>query len=399
MRYKGWRGCPDERGLFRLPEGVVLMRIGLISSPWVPVPPPRYGGLEDVVDRLARGLVEAGHDVLLAAPGNSPCPVPQIEGMADVAPDAPITGDTITEMVHVARAYDAMSGMDVIHDHTIGGPLYRHRPAGIPVVTTNHGPFLPKPNFLFQSIQSDTCIVAVSEHQASTAAGVHISRVIHHGLDVDSVPVGAGDGGYAAFLGRMTADKGPREAIEVARLAGVPLKIAAKMREQAEIDYFRSEVEPLLSDDVEYIGELNPAEKYELLGGAIALLNPIQWAEPFGLVMIESLACGTPVMATSFGSVPELIDDGQTGFVRDEAKDLAPCLLDAGNLDRSTCRQVAETRFCTARMVADHVDLYTALIGQAAKVRKTALRRIWRSSSKLEVPTRIPEPSSVLPHV
>jgi glycosyltransferase involved in cell wall biosynthesis len=345
------------------------MRVGLISSPWVPVPPPGYGGLEDVVDRLARGLVEAGHDVLLAAPGNSRCPVPQVEGMADVALDAPITGDTITEMVHVAKAYDAMSGVDVIHDHTIGGPLYRDRPAGIPVVTTNHGPFLPKPNFLFQRIQRDTCIVAVSRHQASTADGVHISRVIYHGLDVDRVPVGAGGGGYAAFLGRMTADKGPREAIELARLAGVPLKIAAKMREKAEVDYFKAEVEPLLSDEVEYIGELDPAGKYQLLGAAIALLNPIQWPEPFGLVMIESLACGTPVMATSFGSVPELIEDGRTGFVREEAKDLVTCLLDASDLDRSVCREVAETRFSTARMVADHVDLYAQLLKGPGKVR------------------------------
>src|SRR5215203_5907092 len=346
------------------------MRVGLISSPWVPVPPPAYGGLEDVVDRLARGLVEAGHDVLLAAPGNSCCPVPRIEGMADIARDAPINGDTITEMAHVARAYAAMDDVDVIHDHTIGGPLYRHRPAGIPVVTTNHGPFVPQPNLLFSCIQRDTCVVAVSRHQASTANGVHISRVIHHGVDVDRIPVGAGDGGYAAFLGRMTACKGPREAIEVARLAGVPLKIAAKMREKAE-----------------------------LLGAAIALLNPIQWDEPFGLVMIEALACGTPVMATSFGSVPELIDDGQTGFVRDEAKDLAPCLLDASTLDRSTCREVAATRFCTARMVADHVDLYTELIERAPKVRKTAFRWIRRSSSTLEVPTRKSEPNSVLPGV
>jgi glycosyltransferase involved in cell wall biosynthesis len=375
------------------------MRVGLISSPWVPVPPPAYGGLEDVVDRLARGLVEAGHDVLLAAPGNSCCPVPRIEGMADIARDAPINGDTITEMAHVARAYAAMDDVDVIHDHTIGGPLYRHRPAGIPVVTTNHGPFVPLPNLLFSCIQRDTCVVAVSEHQASTADGVHISRVIHHGVDVDRIPVGAGDGGYAAFLGRMTACKGPREAIEVARLAGVPLKIAAKMREKAEYDYFKAEVEPLLSEDVEYIGELEPAEKFKLLGAAIALLNPIQWAEPFGLVMIEALACGTPVMATSFGSVPELIDDGQTGFVRDEAKDLAPCLLDASTLDRRTCREVAATRFCTARMVADHVDLYTELIERAPKVRKTAFRWIRRSSSTLEVPTRNSEPNSVLPGV
>jgi glycosyltransferase involved in cell wall biosynthesis len=338
------------------------MQIGLISPPWVPVPPPAYGGLEAVVDRLARGLVDAGHEVLLAAPANSPCPVPQVTNTDEVDTDAPIMGDTISEMAHVARAYAAMSGMDVIHDHTIGGPLYRHRPAGVPVVTTNHGPFEPRPNLLFRVMQRDTAIVAISRHQASTANGVEISRIIYHGLDVDSVPVGAGGGGYAAFLGRMVSDKGPREAIDVARAAGVPLKIAAKMREDAEVDYYHAEIEPLLGDGVEYVGELDEEGKYELLGAAIALLNPIQWAEPFGLVMIESLACGTPVVSTSAGSVPEIIDDDRTGFVRDDAKDLASCLPRSSDLDRHACRAEAKTRFSTARMVADHVDLYTKLI-------------------------------------
>src|SRR4051794_30266325 len=144
------------------------MRVGLLSPPWVPVPPPAYGGLEAVVDRLARGLVHAGHQVLLAAPANSACPVPRAEGMDEVDPDAPISGDTITELAHITRAYAAMTGMDVIHDHTIAGPLYRHRPA-IPVVTTNHGPFEPGPRLLFQRMQDDTAIVAISHHQASTA--------------------------------------------------------------------------------------------------------------------------------------------------------------------------------------------------------------------------------------
>jgi glycosyltransferase involved in cell wall biosynthesis len=249
----------------------------------------------------------------------------------------------------------------VIHDHTIGGPLYRHRPDGVPVVTTNHGPFEARTNIIFRSMQRDTAIVAISRHQASTADGVRIARVIHHGMDVDGVPVGTGSGGYAAFLGRMSSDKGPQEAIAVARKAGVPLKIAAKMREDAEREYFEAEIEPQLGGDVEYVGEVDEPGKYELLGGAVAMLNPIQWSEPFGLVMIESLACGTPVVATGAGSVPEIVDDGRTGYVRDTADDLASCLARATKLDRAACREAAETRFSTARMVSDHVDLYRHL--------------------------------------
>jgi len=337
------------------------MRIGVIAPPWLPVPPPAYGGLESAVDRLARGLARAGHDVLLAAAANSTCPVDLDPGMEKVSPDAPITGDTITELAHVAKAYAAMSGMDVIHDHTIAGPLYRHRPVGVRVVVTNHGPFDPRPNLLFSNMQSDTTIVAISHHQASTACDVQIDRVIYHGLDVDDIAVGPG-GTYAAFLGRMCEDKGPRQAIEVARLAGMPLKIAAKMREEAELCYFRAEVEPLLGSDIEYVGELDEACKYQLLGNAIVLLNPIQWAEPFGLVMIEALACGTPVVATRAGSVPEIIQDGLTGFIRDDLAGLAQSLLRANDLDRKVCREVAETQFSTARMVADHVELYRQVL-------------------------------------
>ena len=135
------------------------------------------------------------------------------------------------------------------------------------------------------------------------------------------------------------------------------------MREDAEFKYFETKVEPMLGDGVEYVGELDEAGKFELLGAATALLNPIQWSEPFGLVMIEALACGTPVVATSAGSVPEIVDDGRTGFIRDAPEDLAACLLRAADLDRTACREVAESRFSTARMVADHLDLYTELIG------------------------------------
>ena len=160
----------------------------------------------------------------------------------------------------------------------------------------------------------------------------------------------------------MTPAKGIREAILIAREAGVPLRIAAKMREPLERQYFDECVRPLLGGDVEYLGELNAKEKYQLLGGAFALLNPIQWPEPFGLVMIEALACGTPVIATGCGSAPEIIDDGDTGFVRTEMSALADVLLHrAGDLDRNKCREKAVSCYSTERMVAEHVQLYCQL--------------------------------------
>jgi glycosyltransferase involved in cell wall biosynthesis len=182
--------------------------------------------------------------------------------------------------------------------------------------------------------------------------------VIHHGVDLESYPVGRGDGGYALFLGRMHPDKGVHTAIEVARMAGLPLLIAAKMREPAEYRYFEECVAPLLGDDVSYVGEVGRREKLALLGGARCLLNPIAWSEPFGMVMIEALACGTPVVATAHGSAPELVTDGVTGFVRSTGTALAEAVLDAGDLDREKCRADAEARFSSARMAADHVALY-----------------------------------------
>ncbi|HEY2668854.1 MAG TPA: glycosyltransferase family 4 protein [Rugosimonospora sp.] len=336
------------------------MRIGLISTPWTPLPPPAYGGIEGVVDRLARGFIAAGHEVLLAAPSDSECPAPLIPN----SPPADVDGMGLSEVElgHVVRAYDAMPDMDLVHDHTLCGPLYRHRPAGLPIVTTNHGPFRAQLSDIYRAMAHDVALVAISHHQASTADGVRIARVIHHGIDVDAVPVGDGGGGYACFLGRMNPSKGVREAAMIAREVGMPLRIAAKMQDKGEREYFECAVSPLLNSDIEYLGELSTDEKYQLLGGATALLNPMQWPEPFGLVMIEALAAGTPVVATPAGSATEIIDDGVTGHLREEVHALAAALGDVGNLDRTVCREVAVTRFSTERMVADHLDLYAELI-------------------------------------
>jgi glycosyltransferase involved in cell wall biosynthesis len=337
------------------------MRIGLIAPPWVPVPPTGYGGIEAIIDRLARGLVRAGHDVLLAAPGNSTCPVPRVPGTEDAVEGAPVCSDVNAELRHVLTSYAAMTDVDVIHDHTTVGPLLHRWDGSAPVVTTFHGPFNDDMAPIYRAYRGISTI-AISHHQASTALGATVTRVIHHGIDVADVPVGKGDGQYACFLGRMSPEKGPREAILVARAAGVPLRMAAKVREPAERQYFESAVKPLLSSDVEYLGEPGVRDKLALLGGSFALLNPIQWSEPFGLVMIEALASGTPVVATPRGSAPEIIDDGVTGYLRKDRQGLAKALLAAAELDRAQCRAVACQRFDSDAMVAKHVQLYADLL-------------------------------------
>ncbi len=333
------------------------MRIAIIAPPWVAVPPRAYGGTENVIDTLARGLQAAGHDVLLYATGDSTCPVPTDWVLPTAAGTDQAT--SAIELRHVVNAYEAVLdwGADVVHDHTLVGPVYAAR-FGLPVVTTNHGPFASDLGDLYRAIGRDTPVIAISHHQASTARGVQLAGVIHHGVDVSQYPLGAGDGGYALFLGRMNPDKGVHQAIRIARAARVPLKIAAKMAEPEEHRYYDEQVRPLLGGDVEYVGEVGFEEKVELLGGASCLLNPIAWPEPFGMVMIEALACGTPVLATRCGSVPEIVDDGLTGFVRDVESDLANELLRVDDLDRDACRAVVKERFSRERMVEDHVALY-----------------------------------------
>jgi glycosyltransferase involved in cell wall biosynthesis len=186
--------------------------------------------------------------------------------------------------------------------------------------------------------------------------------LIHHGIDIDTHPLGAGNGGYALFLGRMSPDKGVHTAARVAREAGMPLRIAAKMREPAERAYFREDVEPLLGGGIEYVGEVAGPAKLELLREASCLLNPIDWDEPFGMVMIEAMACGTPVVATPRGSSPELIEEGVTGFVRSTFDGLVGAVAKAGAFDRVRIREHAAERFSAERMVARHLRLYGRVI-------------------------------------
>jgi glycosyltransferase involved in cell wall biosynthesis len=340
------------------------VRIGLISPPWVAVPPPGYGGTEAVVDRLARGAVAAGHDVLLFATGDSTCPVPTRYLFARA--QLRRMGDRDAEERHLTAAYEAVGDCDIVHDHTMLGPARARTLSGIPVVTTCHGPLTPAAVAWYTPLVDRVSIIAISHAQRAQAPMLPVERVIHHGVDPAAFPVGRGDGGYVVFLGRMALEKGPDRAIAAAREAGVHIRLAAKMWTSEERRYFAERVRPSLGSDAVFVGEVAGDAKLRLLGDALALLNPIAWAEPFGLVMVEALACATPVLAFRSGAAPEIVDHGRTGFVCDDEHDMAAAIGRVGLLDRLACRRAVEERFSAAAMVSAHLRLYQELIDRGS---------------------------------
>lgn len=344
------------------------MRIGLIAPPWVPVPPPAYGGTEVVIDNLARGLQELGHEVRLFTVGESECPVPT----DFVYPHARVPiGSVQQETVHVLAAYKSLADMDIIHDHTFLGPLVpglrgKHTP---PVVTTHHGPFSREYLIPLTEMAKYVSTVAISHSQVRQArengGTLAIAEVIHHGIDLDMYKPGPGGGGYLMFIGRMSPDKGVHHAIRVAKKAGRQLVLSTKMREESEIDFFKKEVQPLLDSGDEVPGEIPQQERIDLLRHADALLNPITWKEPFGLVMAEALACSTPVLAFPNGAAPEIIDSGTTGYLCRDEEEMIRAVDRVGGIDRDNCRAAAEQRFSLQRMARDHERLYRRILGAA----------------------------------
>jgi glycosyltransferase involved in cell wall biosynthesis len=338
------------------------MRIGLLAPPWTPVPPSLYGGIEVVVDRLALGFKAAGHEVVLFTTGDSTCDVER----RWVLPEAQGTriGAGVPELIHVTAAYDALQDVDIVHDHSVFGPFYSERYPRLPVVTTVHGELSGELAQLYARVHERVPVIAISEAQRKPVPDIRIARVIHHGVDATDFPMGTGDGGYVVFLGRMSTDKGAHRAMEAAYKAGVPLVMAAKMREPSEFEYFEEYVQPYLNENLIYLGEVPHEQKLELLAGASALLFPIRWNEPFGMVMIEAMACGTPVLAFAEGAAPEVVQDGKTGFLcRDEA-DMAEAISRVHTIDRAACRASVEGYFSTRRMVDEHLALFRDVLNR-----------------------------------
>jgi glycosyltransferase involved in cell wall biosynthesis len=341
------------------------MRIAVIAPPWTPIPPPLYGGIELVVDELARGLVAAGHDVTLFATGDSTSPVPTKWTLAHA--EGMRIGMAVPELRHVLHSYAEISGdFDIVHDHTVVGPFHSERYPELAVVTTVHGPFNEELTDLYSALADRVPVICISHAQHAAAPQLPIAGVIHHGIDADKFPIGDGagdgDGPYLLFLGRMAPDKGAHRAIEIARKAGMRVLLAAKMREAWERAYYEEQVAPLLGADAVYLGEVSHERKIDLLAGARALLFPIRWNEPFGMVMLEAFACGTPVLAFPEGAAPEVVEDGKTGFLCVDDESMVQAVEKVESLSRGDCRAAAEGYFATARMVADHVALYERVV-------------------------------------
>ena len=341
------------------------MRIALIAPVWFPVPPSGYGGIELVVSLLADGLFEAGHDVTLFASGGSRTKAHLISPMEE-PPNPRELGNPWFDAFHAVSAYTQIDDCDIVHDHAgvvgpVCGALLHGSP---PVVHTLHGPWTDPARLLYGALAKHIHLVAVSHAQAAENPDLTYTGMVHNGIDLTGYPLRTEKEHFLVYIGRANPDKGPAEAIRIARDAGFPLKMILKRSEPPERAYFEHEVEPLLGHDVELFENVSHETKAELLGRASAMLFPIRWPEPFGLVMTEAMACGTPVVTTNWGAAPELVDDGVTGFRRDGSDELAAALHHVGELDPLACRKRVEEGFSAEAMVAGYEAIYERVVAQ-----------------------------------
>src|ERR687892_2053894 len=331
------------------------MRVAILSTPWFPVPPPRYGGIEWIVALLADGLAEQGHEVTLFASGDSKTKA----NLASVFKEAPseFIGRSVYELHHALSCYERAEDFDVINDHSGALGAVLGAAVATPVVHTVHGPLDKRSGDLYQQIARvapQIGFISLSMNQRAPQPDLPWVANCPNALDLSAYPVHPHRGDYLLFIGRMSPDKGAHRAVAVARELCLPLKIAGKMQELREEEYFEATVRPYLRDGIEFLGEVSHAEKVDLLQNARATLFPIEWAEPFGLVMIESMACGTPVIATRWGAVPEVIEHGRSGIIVDDYREMAAALANADRIDPLECRRYVEERFAPERMVADY---------------------------------------------
>jgi glycosyltransferase involved in cell wall biosynthesis len=344
------------------------MRIAQVAPLIESVPPKHYGGTERIVSYLTEELVRAGHDVTLFSSGDS------VTSARLIAPtrrslrkNERCKDPMAREVILIDHVVEHAREFDVIHFHT--GYLHfaasRHLP--VPHVTTLHGRLDMLDLVRVFDRFRDVPVISISDSQREPVAWANWQATIYHGLPNDLFRFYPDRGDYLAFLGRISPEKGADRAIEIAKRVDMPLKIAAKV-DRADRRYFKRVVEPLLNDPhLEWVGEISDQQKNEFLGNAYALLFPIDWPEPFGLVMIEAMACGTPVIAYESGSVPEVMEDGITGFVVSELDEAAEAIGRIANLSRARCREVFEKRFTATRMADDYMEVYEQMVHRTAE--------------------------------
>ena len=359
------------------------MRIAQVAPLYESVPPVLYGGTERVVSFLTEELVRMGHEVTLFASGDSVTKA-RLVPISDQALrlDPKCEDQLAHHVLMLERVFSEKRNFDIIHFHIdyLHFPLSRREK--VVNVTTLHGRLdIPDLQPLYQ-VFPDMPVVSISDSQREPLPNINWQGTVYHGMPHDRSHVFEGSGKYLAFLGRISPEKGLDQAIEIAKMAGIPLVIAAKI-DKSDQKYFDDVIKPLLDNHlVEYVGEIGYPEKFDFLGNAAALLFPIDWPEPFGLVMIEAMACGTPVIAYPYGSVPEIMKEGVSGFIVPDAKSAAAAIKNVHKIDRKKCREYFEQRFTSTRMAEDYLTIYERLLkGQSAPIPHSEGALSWTKSA------------------
>jgi glycosyltransferase involved in cell wall biosynthesis len=340
------------------------MKIAQISPLWERVPPFRYGGTELIVKLVTDELVQRGHEVTLFASGDS---ITRAK-LRSVHPqalrlDPQIKEPLIYDQIMLAEVYQQADHFDIIHSHVGYGALSYCCFVKTPTVHTMHGIFTPDNEKIFQKFSWQP-LISISEAQREPRLGLNYIHTVYNGIDtaVYQFYPEPTQPAYLAFVGRISPEKGPVQAIKIARAVGLPLKMAGKI-DVVDKDFYTEQVEPLIDgEQIQYLGEISHEDKVKLLGGATITLFPINWREPFGLVMIESMATGTPVIGMGLGSVPEVIAHGKTGFVCHSLEEMIEVLPDAMKIERHTCREYVVSRFSVESMTDEYEKAYAMVL-------------------------------------
>jgi glycosyltransferase involved in cell wall biosynthesis len=342
------------------------MRIAVVAPLQLPVPPPAYGGTELVVSLLTEGLVRAGHEVTLFASGDSTTRA----RLESTVPRALRGTDELTELWegrNLQAALRSAASFDLVHSHTLVPGVAIEGSGPVPVLTTLHNRVEPGLSATFAELGGWYSTVSASAAQGLRSRARY-AGFVHNAIDVETYPFSSVGGEGLAFLSRLSPEKAPHVAIDVARRAGRDLVLMGEVQPRYE-EYFRREVAPLIDGErIRYLGAVSAEEKRRVLAGAAGLLAPVSWDEPFGLFLVEALACGTPVIALGRGAVREIVDDGRTGFVVDSAEEMVSAVGRLREIDRRECRRSAERRFDVPSMVEGYLGLYRRLLAAGPTV-------------------------------
>ncbi|MFN2490411.1 MAG: glycosyltransferase family 4 protein [Actinomycetota bacterium] len=336
------------------------LRVAMVAPPWFPMPPGAYGGIEWMIFWLVEGLTKRGHDVTLVGADDSDTSARYVRTY-EKAPSERL-GEPFPEVVHAAAVGGTLRDgrFDVVHDNSLAGPLLAFG-RSTPTVVTAHGPVDGEIGEYYRLLREVVAMVAISDAQRRIAPDLSWVATVYNCIPVEQYPMQEDKEDFLVWLGRMNPEKAPHLAIDAARRVGMRIVLAGKCSEPAEERYFEAEIAPRLGDGVEWTGEADTERKKDLLCRARCFVFPIRWEEPFGIVMVEAMACGTPVVALRAGSVPEVVVDGVTGFVCDSPEELPGAIERIGEIDPSACRDHVVERFGVDAMVAGYEEVYLEL--------------------------------------